>query len=95
MVRRGSVPVRGFTNLVEESWKEGLTVEEIVDELRYKNRQCVRLRRQILLIKVKQNVKSLSKEEVESNVSRKKQRLDDPEGIRIPIYHHLHLPEMY
>ncbi|XP_010412919.2 PREDICTED: LOW QUALITY PROTEIN: cell division control protein 48 homolog C, partial [Camelina sativa] len=76
----GSVPIRGFTKLVIESRNKGLTVEEIVDDLRSKNRECVRLRRQILMIKVKQIINSLSEEEDdEIEGSRKKQRRDDSE----------------
>ncbi|VVB02522.1 unnamed protein product [Arabis nemorensis] len=77
--RRSSVPVRGFTNLVQESWKKGLNLEEIVNELRSKNRECVRKSPKNLMVKVKQIVKSLSNEEEESNGIRKKQRLNDPE----------------
>ncbi|CAD5320691.1 unnamed protein product [Arabidopsis thaliana] len=77
----GSVPIRGFTKLVTESRNKGLTVEEIVDDHRSNNRECARLKRQTLMIKVKQIINSLSEEEEESEGSRtkKKQRRDDSE----------------
>ncbi|KFK36644.1 hypothetical protein AALP_AA4G151500 [Arabis alpina] len=81
MRRRSNVPVPSLKNQVQESWKKGLNVGEIVDELR-SNREYFRKKRPILMIKVKKIVKSLNKEEEEEeegNGSRKKQRLNDSE----------------
>lgn len=73
----GSVPGRRFTNLVLESFGRGLTVEEIVDDLRSKHGEWSRCRRNILMIKVKNIVKSRSKDVEESNgVSKKKLKRD-------------------
>jgi len=84
--RSGGVSNRRFQNLVLQSSEKGSTAEEIVNELRSKDREWARLSRHVLLLNVNQTLQSRNvsdKDEEESNArskSRKRAATASPSG---------------
>ncbi|XP_010462796.1 PREDICTED: cell division control protein 48 homolog C-like [Camelina sativa] len=84
--RSGRVANRRFQNLVLESFEKGSTAEEIVDDLRSKDREWSRSSRHVLLLNVNQILQSRnvgSQDEEESNgrsKSRKRAATTSPSG---------------